>query len=205
MNLFSRVARHTHRVNLRRGVRQFVMFAAGLGVLIGAKCPWNAKTAAVPSRSARAVIPDSADQLILGLRTILTEQSVSKGILLSDTAYVYEDGSRLELHRVHLTFRTAQGVKDGLLTARAGTYNSRLSRLEARGDVVVVREDGKRLESPQLVFDQARNQIFSDSTFTLTQPDRTITGIGFESDPHLTTFRCLRACKGLAPVNLPVK
>lgn len=186
-------------------VRRGLVIAGGMSILAAAKCPWKTNTAAVPSRSARAAIPDSADQLVIGMRTILTEQSVSKGILLSDTAYVYDDGSRLELLRVHLTFRTAQGRKDGVLTARAGTYNSRLSRLDARGDVVVVREDGMRLESPQLVFDQARNQIFSDSAFTLTQPSRTITGIGFESDPHLTTFRCLRACKGLAPVNLPVK
>ena len=186
-------------------MRYGLLAACGISILTAAKCTWKTKRAAVPSRSARAAIPDSADQLVIGMRTILTEQSVSKGILLSDTAYVYDDGSRLELVRVHLTFRTAQGRKDGVLTARAGTYNSRLSRLDARGDVVVVREDGKRLESPQLVFDQARNEILSDSTFTLTQPGRTITGIGFESDPHLTTFRCLKACKGLAPVNLPVK
>ena len=200
MNGMSVVAR-----NVMATIRSGLLVACGVSILTAAKCTWKTKSAAVPSRSARAAIPDSADQLVIGMRTILTEQSVSKGILLSDTAYAYDDGSRLELLGVHLTFRTAQGRKDGVLTARAGTYNSRLSRLDARGDVVVVREDGKRLESPQLVFDQARNQIFSDSAFTLTQPSRTITGIGFESDPHLTTFRCLRACKGLAPVNLPVK
>ena len=190
---------HVHRARRGGGV------VCAVVMLTAAKCPWSATSGAVPARSARAVIPDSADQVIIGLRTILNEQSVSKGVLLSDTAYTYEDGSRLELHGVNLTFRTAQGLKDGVLTARAGTYNSRMSRLDARGNVIVVREDGKRLESPQLVFDQARNQIFSDSAFTLTQPTRTIAGIGFESDPHLTTFRCLKACKGLAPVNLPVR
>lgn len=194
----------TSRVALRLLQRTMLSFVTVVA-LGAAKCPWKTKTSVLPVKSSRTVIPDSADQVIFGLRTILTEQSVAKGELLSDTAYVYDDGSRLELHRVNLTFRTSQGLKDGVLTSRAGTYNQRLSRLDARGDVVVVRDDGKRLTSPQLVYDQARNQIFSDSAFTLTEPTRVLTGFGFESDPKLTTFHCLRACKGVAPVNMPVK
>jgi len=186
-------------------VQRVVLAMCAVVVLGAAKCPWKTKTTVVPVMSSRTVIPDSADQVVFGLRTILTEQSVAKGELLSDTAYLYDEGSRFELHRVNLTFRTTQGMKDGVLTSRAGTYNQRLSRLDARGDVVVVREDGKRLTSPQLVYDQARNQIFSDSAFTLTEPTRVLTGFGFESDPKLTTFHCLRACKGVAPVNMPVR
>jgi hypothetical protein len=71
--------------------------------------------------------------------------------------------------------------------------------------VVVVRDDGKRLSSPQLVYDQVRNQIFTDSAFVLNEPSRTFTGLGFESDPQLTRFRCIRNCKGLAPVKIPTK
>jgi len=111
----------------------------------------------------------------------------------------------LELRRVNVTFYTSVGLKDGVLTAKEGTYNSRLSRLDARGDVVVVRDDGKRLTSPQLVYDQLRNQILTDSAFVLNEPSRTFTGLGFESDPQLTRFRCIRNCKGLAPVTMPTK
>lgn len=53
------------------------------------------------------------------------------------------------------------------------------------------------------MYDQARNQIYTDSAFVLNEPDRLLTGIGFESDPHMTSFRCLRACKGIAPVQIP--
>jgi len=174
-------------------------------VLVAAKCPSRAKASPVTTRAKQSALPDSADQVIFGLRTVLTNQSVANGLLLSDTAFVYEDGARLDLHRVNVTFYTGQGIKDGVLTSRAGAYNSRLSRLEATGDVVVIRDDGKRLTTQQLVYDQARNQIFSDSAFTLIEPSRQIMGIGFESDPRFTTFKCLRACKGIAPVQIPVK
>ncbi len=158
---------------------------------------------AKPAVAKASVIPDSADQVIVGLRTVLTDQSVAKGLLLSDTAFTYDDGRRLVLRRVNVTFYTPQGFRDGVMTSRTGAYNSALSRLEATGDVVVTRDDGKRLTTAQLVYDQARNQIYTDSAFVLNEPDRLLTGIGFESDPHMTSFRCLRACKGIAPVQIP--
>jgi LPS export ABC transporter protein LptC len=150
-------------------------------------------------------MPDSADQMGFGVRHVLTNKGVSNGELLADTAFIYEDGTRLEMRRVNMTFFTAQGLKDGVLTSKAGTYNSRLQRLEARGDVVVVREDGKRFTSQQLVFDQIRNQFFSDSSFVLNEPNRQLSGIGFESDPKLNNFKCLKGCKGIAPVQVPAR
>ena len=199
------------RVHARRSTRRrqlalrLLLVLAGFTTLGAAKCPSSAKATTVTARAKKSTLPDSADQVIFGGSTILTNQGVSNGHLLSDTMFVYEDGARLDLRRVNLTFYTSLGVKDGLLTSRTGTYNSRLSRLEARGDVVVVRDDGKRLNTPQLVFDQARNQIFSDSTFTLIEPSRQLTGIGFESDPKFTNFKCLRACKIIASVRIPAK
>ena len=71
------------------------------------------------------------------------------------------------------------------------------------GNVVIQRKDGNRLETPQLVFDNARNQIYSDSSFTWTNPKKDIlTGIGFESDPKMTNLRCMRSCKGKASVRI---
>ncbi|MBU6366413.1 MAG: LPS export ABC transporter periplasmic protein LptC [Gemmatimonadetes bacterium] len=188
----------------RLGWRRWGWLPLLLLVAVGARCPGGAKARKAP-RAAVPVIPDSADQLIFGLRTIMQDRGVNRGVLLADSALVYEEGTRLELLRVHVTFHTGSGVKDGVLTSRQGTYNARLSRLEARGDVVIVREDGKRLTSPQLVYDQARNQVFSDSAFVLTEPRRQISGIGFESDPRLTNFRCMRNCKGVAPVKVPTR
>ncbi len=176
-----------------------LLVAAALGL---AAC--QRKGAAVPQRAKTLALPDSADQVIAGLRTVLTDRSVAKGLLLADTAFAYQDGTRLELRRVHVTFYTEQGAPDGTMTAREGTYDARLSRIEARGTVIVVRNDGRRLTTEQLVYDQARNQIFSDSAFVLTEPNnRQLSGIGFEATPQFENLRVLRNAKGIVPVQVP--
>jgi LPS export ABC transporter protein LptC len=154
-------------------------------------------------RPADALLPDSAEQLGWGVRIRLTNESVARGELLADTTYTYDNGNRFELRVVNVTFFDGLGERDGQLTAREGTYNKRLNRLEARGNVVVVRSDGRRLETAQLVYDELRNQIFSDSAFVLNEPPRRqITGMGFESDPQLTRLRVIKEFKGVAPVTV---
>ncbi len=187
---------------MTRIVRSAVFALAAVSLLGAAACP---KKKAAVSPAKRLAIPDSAETIAFGARVVLTDRGVNKGELLSDTALTYEDGTRLVLYPVNLTFYTSTGLKDGVMTARWGTYNQRLQRLEVRGNVVVVREDGKRLSSPQLVYDQQRNQFFTDSAFVLNEPTRQGTGIGFESDPRLTNFRCLKACKFTAPVKVPTR
>ncbi|MCA2990346.1 LPS export ABC transporter periplasmic protein LptC [Gemmatimonas sp.] len=184
--------------------RLVVAAIAAWSLLTGAGCPKKPAAPAV-KRSQTSTMPDSADQMAFGTRQVLTNKGVSNGELLSDTTYFYDDGTRIEMRRVSGTFYTTQGLKDGVLTAKAATYNTRLQRLEARGDVVVVREDGKRFSSQQLVFDQVRNQFFSDSAFVLNEPKREHSGIGFESDPKLNNFRCLRSCKIIATVQVPTR
>ena len=187
-----------------RRVTRIVGVLSALLMLGAAKCP-SRKAAVKPAVAKASAIPDSANQVVFGARHVLTDQGVNKGLLLSDTAFAYDDATRLEFRRVHFTFYTAQGLPDGVMTARSAVYNSRLSRLEARGDVVVTRNDSTRLASQQLVYDQARNQIFTDSAFVLNRPEKQFSGIGFESDPQLSNWKCLRACKGIAPVQIPRK
>jgi LPS export ABC transporter protein LptC len=192
------------RIARARGTSLLLVIALGFTALGAGKCAGK-KGAIKPAAAKSSAIPDSADQVTFGFRAIVTDQGVSKGLLLSDKAFVYDDGTRLVLDRVNFTFYTGQGLKDGVMTSRTGIYNTRLSRLEARGDVVVTRDDGKRLTSQQLVYDQARNQIFTDSAFVLNEPSRQLTGNGFESDPRMTAFRCIRNCKILAPLQVPRK
>jgi hypothetical protein len=61
--------------------------------------------------------------------------------------------------------------------------------MEARGNVIVISEDGRRLETPQLRYDPGRNEISGDSAFVLTRPEDVVSGIGFVTDPDLTRIR----------------
>ena len=186
----------------RGDITRMLLVAAALGLASFTAC----KPKPAPIAAKKLVLPDSAEQMIFGFRVVLTTDGVKKGLMLADTAYLYQQGGsiRAELKRVHLTFFTPEGVDDGTMTGREGTWVEALKRVEGRGSVIIIRKDGNRLESPQLVFDNARNQIFSDSSFVLTRPGKPgISGIGFESDPKLTNLRCIKNCKVFGAVRVP--
>ena len=147
---------------------------------------------------------DTADQTMYKVRTLLTDEGLMRAELLADTAYAFEEGTRFEMRGVKTTFFTKVGAKDAVLTSRQGTYNTRLGNMQARGNVVVVSEDGRRLTTPELRYDQAKNEIASDSAFVATDPQHRLEGIGFRSDPNMINVRCLNACRGSAgTVNVP--
>ena len=150
---------------------------------------------ATPPPGQRAA-SDTADQTLFGVRLVLADQGVQRALMEADTAFTYEDNTRTELRVVRTTFYTETGMKDGRLTSREGTYNSRAGNMEARGNVVVVSEDGRRLETPQLRYDPQRNEISGDSAFMLTRPGEQLSGIGFTTDPNLSRIQVHRAARG---------
>ncbi|MDZ7630532.1 MAG: LPS export ABC transporter periplasmic protein LptC [Gemmatimonadaceae bacterium] len=159
-----------------------------------------------------ATIADSADQVMYKLRTILTDRGVQRAELLADTGYFFDENTRAELRIISTTFFNKEGARDGTLTAKRGTYNTRANVMEARQDVVILGVDGKRLTSPMVRFEQFRNLIVSDSPFVLVEGERRLEGIGFESDPQMLNVKVrqlsratgasivLPSAKGSAPV-----
>ncbi|CAA9311088.1 MAG: hypothetical protein AVDCRST_MAG11-1510, partial [uncultured Gemmatimonadaceae bacterium] len=145
-----------------------------------------------------SAIADSADQIIHGAHQLITDRGVLRAELDADTAYVFNEGTRIELRRVRTTFFNTSGAKNATLTSREGTYNTQVGQMEARRDVVVVAEDGRRLTTQQLRFNEQANLITSDSAFTATQGRRVLEGVGFESDPDMNNVRCRAACRGEA-------
>jgi LPS export ABC transporter protein LptC len=147
---------------------------------------------------------DSADQVMFKLRTILTDRGVQRAELLADTGYFFDENTRAELRVVSTTFFNGQGARDGVLTAKRGTYNTRAAVMEARDNVVIVGVDGKRLTSPMVRFEQFRNIIVSDRPFVLVEGERRLEGIGFESDPQMLNVKVRQLSRGTgASIVLP--
>ncbi len=147
---------------------------------------------------------DSADQVIFGMKTIITDRGVQRAELLADTAFVFDDGTRTELRSVTTTFFNKTGARDGVLTSKRGTYNTRANVMEARQNVVIVGTDGKRLTSPHVRFEQFRNMIVSDSQFVLLEGERRLEGVGFESDPQMLSVKIRQLSRGTgASIILP--
>ena len=157
-----------------------------------------------PPVAARNPLADSADQVLFKTKTVLTDGGVMKAEVYSDTAYVFDDNTRVEMRGLRTVFFTALGARNAVLTSHQGTYNTRTNNMDARGDVVVVTVDGRRLTTPFLRYMQGRNEISSDTAFTASDSTHHMAGVGFVSDPDMNNVRCLRACSGSAgTVRLP--
>jgi LPS export ABC transporter protein LptC len=149
-----------------------------------------------PPVAAHSPLADSADQVIYGLRFRLTDGGLFRAELHADTAYFFEDNTRIEMEPVNTTFFTPTGAKDAVLTSKRGSYNSRTSNMIARKNVVVVSEDGRRLTTEELKYNQQKNEISSDSAFVMTEPNRRLEGIGFRSDPNMKNIQILKGASG---------
>jgi LPS export ABC transporter protein LptC len=160
------------------------------GALLNTAACKDAST--LPIASAKRTLADSADQIAFGMRTLITDRGLLRAEVLSDTAYFFDENTRLEMRggpTVNGVFFNSVGAKEAVMSSRTGLYNTRSQLLEARGDVVITSVDGRHLETPFLRFDQRLNQISSESTFVLTEPGRVIRGIGFTSDPDMQNIR----------------
>ncbi|HUR91536.1 MAG TPA: LPS export ABC transporter periplasmic protein LptC [Gemmatimonadaceae bacterium] len=143
-----------------------------------------------------AAMADSADQVMFGASFNMTERGVIRAELQADTAYFFDDNTRIELDDVNTIFYTTAGMKDAVLTSNHGRYSTRMGNMTAYGNVVVNTEAGRSIVTPELHYSQAANQFSSDSHFVMTEPGRRLEGIGFRSDPGLNNVQVLRSASG---------
>jgi len=156
---------------------------------------------AVPTMT--SPMANAANQIMSGVNFSLVTAGVRQATLLADTAFFFQRSDSIELRAVKTEFFSRIGAKTGTLTAREGTYRSKRQQMEARGDVVITSEDGRRLTTPQIAYDQHTNRITSDSAWVMTQSNGDVArGVGFETDPNLTFFDCSN-CGGVFRVPPP--
>jgi LPS export ABC transporter protein LptC len=178
--------------------RAFV--AAAAGALILAAC---SKQGSKPPVKTGASLADSAEQVMQNVHYVLTSGGVQRGELFADSAYIFDDNTRYVLKNPRTTFNTEAGVKNGTMKADRGRYNLRQQVLEGFGNVVITSTEGRKLTSPYVKYNQALNEVSSDTNFTMVEPGRTLSGIGFKADPQLQHVQVLRSPSGQGSFTLP--
>jgi LPS export ABC transporter protein LptC len=181
-------------------MRRQTLVALALAALGIAACSRQGTAPPVKSGNSMA---DSAEQVMLNVRSLLTDKGIQRGEMFADSAYIFDDNTRFELRKVRATFNTSTGVKDGTMVGDRGRYNLRQALLEGFGHVVITTNDGKRLTSPHVRYNQAINEVSSDSAFTMVDGGKTISGIGFRSDPQLNHVVVLKGARGAGNFTLP--
>jgi LPS export ABC transporter protein LptC len=145
--------------------------------------------------TAQVTMADSADYVWYQVRHLMVNGGVKQGQLNSDTAFMLDNGNRLEFRgSVHVILLDSIGVPSATLTANEATYNIARKTMEARGNVVATTTDGKRLDTQHLIFDQMLNKVRSDSAFVLVEPTQRVTGSKFTSDPNMKVMTCEGGC-----------
>jgi len=101
------------------------MLAAGAALIaLGTACKRDKEPPAAPS----SPMADSADQVMFGARAILTDKGLMRAELFGDTAYFFDDNTRVEMRTVKTNFFTTEGAQSGSsprrrgLTARRGAW-----------------------------------------------------------------------------------
>jgi len=136
---------------------------------------------------------DSADQVLIGMSHYVTDAGVLRARVRADTAFFFSATQRAELRNVHVTFYDATGKATSTLTSREATHHWRTEDMEARGNVVVVREkDGATMRTEVMYYNQVRNEVSSDKSFVWDEPGRHVEGDGFTSDPEFKKITAKR-------------
>jgi len=142
-----------------------------------------------PVTATQAVL-DSADQVLLGMSHYVTDGGVLRARVRADTAYFFSNSQRAELRNVHVTFYDLTGRPTSTLTSKEGTHHWRTGDMEARGNVVLVRDnDGATMRTEAMTYNQVRNEVASDVAFTFDSPTQHLRGVGFTADPEFRNVK----------------
>ena len=179
---------------------RFIALAAAALAFAVAGC---SRQGSKPPVKTGASLADSAEQVMQNVHYVLTGDGVRRGELFADSAYIFDDNTRYILKNPRTTFNSADGVKNGTMKADLGKYNLRQQVLEGFGNVVITSTEGRKLTSPYVKYNQAINEVSSDTSFTMVEPGRTLSGIGFKADPQLQHVQVLRNPSGRGSFTLP--
>jgi LPS export ABC transporter protein LptC len=159
-----------------------VLLAVGLA---GCEEPVNA-----PSASAE-LIEMGADNVAFGMVSFMTSNGIREGRVEADTAYMFADSSMAKLRRMKIVFYNENGTERAVVTGDRGEWNQNTDRMVAHGNVVlIVHEDGRKIESEELNYDPTQRRIWSDSATVQTMADGSVTrGSAFQSDMEFKNVR----------------
>lgn len=182
------------------------MTALGSAMLVGLAALLSACGDDAQAPVAAADVQEiAADYITYEMEQYLTRDGVRSGVVLSDSAYVYDDSASVRLFGVEMILydESGTGTEKARVTSLHGRLNQRTEEMTAWGDAVLeVRDQGLKVESPELHYDPGQNQIQSDSATTMTLDGAVSRGSCFRSDLE---FRNFNVCDpvGAIPSRLP--
>ncbi len=113
-----------------------------------------------------------------------TARGVRQWVLDSARMRRFAGREEVELDDVHMDFYR-QGEHFSVLEADSGRVNPRTRAVHVWGAVDITTEDGRRLQTEDLVFDNATGRITNEVFNRFTRGDDVVTGTGLDATPDL--------------------
>jgi LPS export ABC transporter protein LptC len=129
-----------------------------------------------------------------------TRAGVAVWELWGDRAESYPGEDTMLLHGVRMHFYE-EGEQAAVLTANTAEVDQQTEFTTARGNVVVVNQDGDQLESEVLHWNPNEQLIHTEEFVRFTRGDQILTGYGMDTDPDLTNVNIHRQFEGDLPAN----
>ena len=126
-----------------------------------------------------------------GVSTLISDSGVTRYRIITEEWLVYdrknpsywafEKGAYLE------RYDSAHKVEASIKADTAYFYDKQ-KLWKLMGNVHIENTKGERFDTELLYWDQNRQKVYSDQFIRIEQPDRTITGRGFESKQEMTVY-----------------
>jgi LPS export ABC transporter protein LptC len=124
-----------------------------------------------------------------GFTLVETHNGVKRVEVVGSQMIEHPDQQSLDVQDVKVDFYDEHGTHQSVLTALAGTVDTQTSNMTVRGDVVVVTDDGVRLETEELTWLDERRRIVTELPVRIVRDTGEVRGVGLDTDPELREFR----------------
>jgi len=148
----------------------------------------------VAVRGVPSVRPEGPVQEFSDYTLTETEQGVRAWVLGSQSMRRYADREDVDLVDVHMDFYRA-GQHWSVLDADSGQVNQRTRAVHVWGAVDITTDDGRRLQTPELFFDNETGRIRNDVANRFTRGTDVVTGNGLDATPDLEYVEIKRDVK----------
>lgn len=172
-------------MNIRKPFKNytFLLFLAVMIAMPG--CKSDLQTIDAITRIDEGPIESAFD-----IEILYTDQAYVRMILRAPQMDRYEhEKNYLEMPQgLNVVFYDTLMQQTSSMSARYAISYDETEIIEARDDVVVINEQGEKLNTEQLIWDQANRIIYSEKFVRITTEDEVTYGEGFRADERFDTW-----------------
>ncbi len=156
----------------------------GLLVMVLSACEPDTESTATATTATDEPVAEKPAQQFFDYRLIESNAGVRQWVLESTEMQKFTGQRDAILIDVHMDF-FQDGEHFSVLTADSGRANLHTKNIHTWGDVVIITDDGRKLETEQLYFNNETELIHNDVFNRFTRQFDVMTGIGLEATPDL--------------------